>query len=203
MGSLRSAGTRRLWKRDKCGDLPAGCAAGGSGGRQPSTGFAALETPCGFNDAGSGSTAGLDAARARCIAGIHLLDPATGKLTTVHRPTGSFAAMAGCRAWYTARTIRGCRQIGVGSHPAVQLIGVCHGQSQSGSGTRVLIDGARWRRRWIPCSRGHNAVAAAVAQAGPMGRRYHQSSGKRVWAFCRCKRNSMTSSCRLAADGRR
>jgi putative molybdopterin biosynthesis protein len=120
-----------------------------------------------------GATAGLDAARrGECdVAGIHLLDPATGQYNrpfvtddlqlvagygrmqgVVFRPSDSrFAGREACQAIAAVKADPSCIMV----------------NRNQGSGTRILIDrllaGAR-PPGYAVQSRSHNAVAAAVAQ---------------------------------------
>jgi putative molybdopterin biosynthesis protein len=120
-----------------------------------------------------GSTAGLTAARrGECdLAGIHLLDPATGQY---NRPflTEDLALVEGYRRMQGVVYRRGDERFAgksarkaiaaVRNDPSCQMV-----NRNQGSGTRILIDqlleGARPAGYWTQ-ARSHNAVAAAVIQ---------------------------------------
>lgn len=120
-----------------------------------------------------GSTGGLAAAkRGECdVAGIHLMDPATGAYNT-HLLTDALALVAGYGRMQGVVYRRGdARFEGRTAEDAVRAAladSDCTMVSRNaGSGTRVIIDqllGARRPPGYGVQTRSHNAVAAAVAQ---------------------------------------
>ena len=120
-----------------------------------------------------GSTAGLQAAqRGECdLAGMHLLDPATGSYNVplLTPELELIAATAGCRESSSGRAIRGLKAARpqrpsrqVKADPECVMV-----NRNQGSGTRILIDrllGGAQPPGYAVQARSHNAVAAAVAQ---------------------------------------
>lgn len=120
-----------------------------------------------------GSTAGIEAARrGECdIAGIHLLDPATGKYNTPFL-TPDLACVAGYGRQqgflFRADDSRFANMNGADAVLAAADDASCVMVNRNrGSGTRILIDRLLAGRRPVGYptgARSHNAVAAAIAQ---------------------------------------
>ena len=120
-----------------------------------------------------GSMGGLAAAkRGECdVAGVHLMDPATGVYNT-HLLTDALALVPGYGRMQGVVFRRGDarfegRSAGDAVRAALADPDCTMVSRNAGSGTRVIIDrllGARRPPGWGVQTRSHNAVAAAVAQ---------------------------------------
>ena len=119
-----------------------------------------------------GSQGGLAAAaRGACdLAGIHLMDPATGEYNTPLLPPGvslvrGYGRLQGVVVRGDDVRFAGCAT--AGEVAAVEAAGVRMVNRNAGSGTQVLIDRLLAGRRpagFSHAPKSHNAVAAAVAQ---------------------------------------
>jgi putative molybdopterin biosynthesis protein len=113
-----------------------------------------------------GSTGGLLAAgRGECdVAGLHLLDPASGEYNRPFLPEGVrlLAGYGRMQGVVSRRGDKGFGDVFAIDEPSVVMV-----NRNRGSGTRVLIDGLLGGRRptgYAVEARSHNAVCAAVSQ---------------------------------------